>query len=59
MNELKHLITLVKNSTQPVEKVVQAYFAETVWSLLKEEFTHLSDSEKKALYRMLNQERCK
>jgi hypothetical protein len=55
--ELKHLVQLVKRSTQPVKSVVERYMEETIWSVLKDEYRRMSEVQKEQLYQRLEQER--
>lgn len=57
MNELKHLIGLVRNSNQPVRTIVLRYVRNTTWSPLVDEFHKLSQHDKARLYKRLEMER--
>ena len=56
-NELKHLIQLVKTSSEPVQSVVDAYFKEVIWSSLKAEWNQMSRNQKAHLINKLTKER--
>jgi hypothetical protein len=56
-DELKQLIEQVKTSQESVQTVVNKYFQETGWSMLKDEFKKLSAKEKRLFYTKLKMER--
>jgi hypothetical protein len=56
-SELKDLISRVKASKKPVWAVVDEFFDEICWSILKSEFDRMSDEQKLALINRLTKER--
>jgi len=56
-HEIQQLIELVKNSTEPVQTVVDSYFSAISWSLLKQEYDSFSAAEKAFLIAKLSTER--
>ena len=57
MNELLHLKSLVKRSNKSVKEVVDEYFKTVTWSILKDEYSHMSKREKSQLFNKLAQVR--
>lgn len=53
-SELKHVIELVQNSTDPVHLVVERYFASVKWTELKDEYENrMTDAQRKTLLHKL------
>lgn len=57
MNELKYIIDRVKASTKPVQEVLDQYFKDVTWSLVKDEYNKMTKAQKKAFVAMLETER--
>jgi hypothetical protein len=56
--ELKQLISTVKTFNKvPVQEVVDSYFADIVWSPLKDEWNRMNATERQMLIAKLNHER--
>jgi hypothetical protein len=57
-HEIQELITLVKtNKSKSVQEVVDSFFAEIIWSPLKDEYDRMNDVEKQFLIAKLTTER--
>jgi hypothetical protein len=52
-SELKQIIELVQSSNDPVQVVVERYFASVTWTTLKDEFSKMTETEKKRLFHKL------
>ena len=57
--ELLELIELVKTSPKPVQEVVEDYFSEIVFSVLKQEWLQMQPAERQMLIAKLTHERKK
>lgn len=57
MNELNHIISLVKASSKPVQEVLDNYFRAIEWSLLKDEYARMTKLQKSNLVKKLQGER--
>jgi hypothetical protein len=56
-DEILELIELVKQSSKPVQEVVDSYFDSIVWSMLKDEYSRMNTVEKRFLIAKLTTER--
>ena len=56
-HEIVELIALVKQSSKPVQEVVDDFFRNIEWSLLKDEYSRMNDVEKRFLIAKLTTER--
>lgn len=56
-HEIQELIEMVKKSSKPVQAVVDDFFANIEWSLLKDEYDRMNDVEKRFLIAKLTTER--
>jgi hypothetical protein len=57
-HEIQQLIELVKtNKSVPVQTVVENFFADIVWSPLKDEYDRMTTAEKRFLIAKLTTER--
>jgi hypothetical protein len=57
-HEIQQLIELVKtNKSIPVQTVVENFFADIGWSLLKDEYDRMTPAEKRFLIAKLTTER--
>ena len=57
MNELNDLISLVKSSSKPVQELVDEYFSNIIWSILKSEYDQMTTQQKRQLIKKLEGER--
>lgn len=56
-HELQDLINRIKISNKPVWEVVDEFFEEICWSILKSEFDRMTDQQKLVLINRLTKER--
>ncbi len=56
-HEIQELIDLVKTTTEPVQTVVERFFSEIEWSLLKDEWNRMNKTERRFLIAKLSTER--
>jgi hypothetical protein len=55
--DMKELIDAVKQSSKPVEEVVDTFFANIGWSLLKQEYDSMTSVQRRLLISTLTTER--
>jgi hypothetical protein len=56
-HEIQQLIELVKSSSKPVQEVVENFFQDIEWSLLKDEWLRMNATERRFLIAKLTTER--
>lgn len=56
-HEIQQLIELVRSSSKPVQEVVDNFFQDIEWSLLKDEYSRMNAVERQFLIAKLTTER--
>jgi replication-associated recombination protein RarA len=57
MEELNHIINLVKASNKPVQEVIDNYFKAVNWTMLKDEYSRFTKAQKAKFLKKLETER--